>query len=288
MKPAPFRYERADSLRHALDLLSEQEEEAKILAGGQSLIPMMNFRLARPDVLIDIKRVAELDRIHDEPHGLRIGALARHRSFEDRTRFSGAWSIIPETAHLVGHYPIRVRGTFGGSIAHADPAAEWPALGLALDASLRLMSADVERTVAIGDFLIGPFAVDLSPEELLAEVELPRPPSGARMKILEFARRAGDFAVVLAIVGVQIEGDTCAWVRIVVGGVGGTPLRLAEAESVLVGGELDPGSIEQTAIVARDAVDPLGDIHGSADFRRHLTQVLVARGLESLLPTPRQ
>lgn len=278
MKPAPFLYHRAHDVEEALELLSEHGDEAKVLAGGQSLMILMNFRLARPEVIVDIDSLTELhdiERIGDE---LRIGALVRHRRVEVGlgADFAG-FDLLSRAARYIGHYPIRTRGTFGGSIAHADPTAEWCILALLLDAEIDIRSERSTRSVAARDFFRGFLSTALDATELVTAIRFPTLPGTS--SIHECCRRAGDFAIVAAAADLNIVDDRCRGVRIALGGVGPTPLRATEAESMLAGEPLSDAAIDAAARAAADAIDPPSDQHGSSSYRRTLTHVLVRRCL---------
>jgi aerobic carbon-monoxide dehydrogenase medium subunit len=279
MKPATFEYHRVERVEEALERLAELGDEAKVLAGGQSLVPMMNFRLVRPPALVDITRVPDLRYVVRDGEALRIGALTVHREIEllsDPELLAG-YELLPRAARWVGHYPIRTRGTFGGSIAHADPSAEWCLLAVLLDAVVVLGGPDGEREVPAADFFLGFFTTALEPGELLVEVRLPRPRPHAALQ--EFARRHGDFAVVAAAVAVDVDGDRLADPRIVIGGVDEVPVRVEEAERALDGATAGTDAFAEAGRAAAEAVDPSSDIHGSAEYRKELTGVLVRRAL---------
>jgi carbon-monoxide dehydrogenase medium subunit len=279
VKPAPFRYVRAEHLEHALSLLAEHGEEAKVIAGGQSLAAVMNLRLSRPEMLIDIDRLPGLSYILPDGHGVRIGALTRHRQIERYPGLLEGFDLLPTAAALVGHYPIRTRGTFGGSIAHADPAAEWVLLATLLDAEIEVASADGTRTVAADGFFHGFFTTAVRPDELVTEVRLPS--RVARSAVTEFARRHGDFAIVAAAVGFDLDGDgRMTGPRVALGGVASTALRLPDAEAVLAGNPAGAEVFEEAARVAAAEIDdPPADAHGDAAYRRHLAATLVRRAL---------
>jgi aerobic carbon-monoxide dehydrogenase medium subunit len=279
VKPAAFEYHRVERVEEALERLAELGEEAKVLAGGQSLVPMMNFRLVRPPALVDITRIPDLRYVARDGDVLRIGALTAHREIErlsDPDLLAG-YELLPRAARWVGHYPIRTRGTFGGSIAHGDPSAEWCLLAVLLDAVVVLAGPDGEREVPAADFFLGFFTTALEPGELLVEVRLPRPRPHAALQ--EFARRHGDFAVVAAAVAVDVDGDRLADPRIVIGGVDEVPVRVEEAERALDGATAGPDAFAEAGRAAAEAVDPSSDIHGSAGYRKELTGVLVRRAL---------
>jgi len=279
MKPAPFSYHRARSAGEAVSLLAELGDDAKLIAGGQSLVAMMNFRLARPAALVDISRLTELRYVRADNGGMRIGALALHRDLErlaDPALLAG-FEMLPRAAGYIGHYAIRAAGTFGGSIAHADPAAEWCMTALLFDAEIVALGPGGERVIPVEGFFTGFLETGLRPDEMIVEVRLPVPrPSAA---ICEFARRHGDFAIVAVAAAVDSAGGTCRDARVVLGGVAGTVQRAAAAETALIGSSLGTGAIAAAAREAAAGSDPPGDIHGSADYRRHLVEVLAARAI---------
>ncbi len=284
MKPASFEYFAPDTVEEALGLLHEHGDDAKVLAGGQSLVPAMNFRLARPAAIVDIGRLGELAAIDDSaPDTVAVGARVRHLDLE-RNQIGGPLGrLLAATARWVGHYPIRVRGTFGGSLAHADPAAEWCVLARALDAEMHCRRTDGARTVSAVDFFEMVFTTALEPHELLERVVLPRLPDGSGVGMAEFARRSGDFAIVLAVAVLDLDGDGIRGARIALGGVAGRPVRAAGAEQVLAGAEAGPDAIAAAAAAAADGIDPVGDIHGSPEYRRDLVRAMVTRALEQAL-----
>jgi len=283
VKPAPFSYHRADSPEVAVALLAELGEDAKILAGGQSLVAMMNFRLARPSALVDVSRISDLRYLRLLDGGLEIGALTLHRDLEhlEDSFIAAGFGLLPQSARYVGHYAIRSAGTFGGSIAHADPAAEWCMLALLYDAEIVAESLRGERVIAAADFFRGFLETALAPDELITAVRLPRP--WHRASLREFARRHGDFAIVAAATAVTLEDERCAEARVVLGGVGGVPVRVPAAEAALVGQRLSHTVVAEAARAAAEAIDPPSDLHGSAAYRRHLAGVLVRRSLEEAL-----
>lgn len=283
MKPAPFRYLAPDSVAGAIDALTEYGYEAKLLAGGQSLIPTMNFRLAQPGVLIDLNRIPELGYIKpSSAGGLRIGAMTRQRQVEQSSLVAEAAPLLAEAMPLIAHVQIRNRGTIGGSLAHADPAAELPAVVSALGGTLVAQGPGGERRIDVSDFYVGLFATDLAPDEILTEIELPPMPPRSGYAVQEIARRHGDYA--LAGVAVQIEMDEearCREARIVYFSVGEGPVMATSAASVLQGEHPTPALIEAAAEKAATVdIDPPGDIHASAAYRRHLARVLGRRALE--------
>ncbi len=279
MKPAAFKYQRASTVEEAVEQLTELGDDAKLLAGGQSLVPMMNFRLVRPSALVDVNRISDLRYIEPRGEGLRIGALTPHRwveLMEDPNLLRG-FSVLKRAARWVGHYPIRTHGTFGGSIAHADPSAEWCMLALLLDAEIVAVGPEGQRVIPASDFFYGFFMTTLQPDEMVVEVRFPRPAPHAAMQ--EFARRAGDFAIVSAAAALDVRDGTCDSVRIVLGGVADVPLRVEQAERVLEGADIGQEAFEEAGQEAAKAIDPPSDVHGSAEYRRDLAAVLVKRAL---------
>jgi CO/xanthine dehydrogenase FAD-binding subunit len=274
MKPPPFAYARAESLDEALDLLAESGEDAKALAGGQSLVPALAFRLVRPTHVVDIDRLPGLDEVGEANGRLTIGALARHAAL-GRLELGGPWAAVSAAARTIGHDAIRVRGTFGGSLAHADPAAELPVVALALDAELVLGARDARRTVAAAEFFLGPYTTALAPGELLLETTLAAPP-GARSAFAEFAVRAGDFALACVCVGVAP-----GWTRIAVGGVGATPVRAPEAEAVAAAG--GAAALDEAAETAARELEVYGDRTADEAYRRTLVRTLTRRALAEAL-----
>lgn len=296
MKPARFAYTAPETVDAALDALEQFGDEAKVLAGGQSLVPMMNFRLARPEVIVDIGKVGGLDDMSPANGTLTIGARVIHARLEEPEVSTPAGhseplggvlgSLLPAVARFVGHLPIRVRGTFGGSVAHADPAAEWCILARTLDAEMVALRRGGERTIAAGDFFETVFTTALAPEELLVAVRLPILGDDWRTGFCEFSRRAGDFAVVAAMTAVRLEPATgaIAEARIGVGGVAGVPVRLPAAEAVLAGQQPGEDVFAEAAATAAAEVDPVGDLHGSAAYRRDLVRAMVRRALAHPVP----
>ncbi|HWN41399.1 MAG TPA: xanthine dehydrogenase family protein subunit M [Thermoanaerobaculia bacterium] len=282
MKPAPFEYLAPDSLDAALDILAHRGGEAKLLAGGQSLIPVMNFRLAQPSLLVDLNRLRDLDYMkEDEGGGLRIGAMTRQRRLERDPLVPRLAPLLREAVPFIAHPQIRNRGTVGGSLAHADPAAELPAVAVALDARFRLQSARGERWVEAREFFAGLFTTTLEPDEMLVEVALPPPPPNTGWAFLEVARRHGDYAQVGIAARVTLdEGGRCREARLVYLSVGDGPVEAREAARMLAGTDLSDEAIAAASDKAsRDEMDPTGDIHASADFKRHLARVLTGRAL---------
>jgi aerobic carbon-monoxide dehydrogenase medium subunit len=280
VKPAPFAYYRARSVGEAVALLAELGDEAKILAGGLSLVPMMNFRLARPAALVDVTRIEGLSYLRADPAGsggLRIGALTTHRAVElsrDPAVVAG-FGVLPRSARWIGHYPIRSRGTFGGSIAHADPASEWCLLAVLLDAQVVLTGPGGQRAVPAGEFFQGYYTTAADPDEMITELWFPRP--SPRAVLTEFAPRQGDFAVVAAAVSVDIQDGTCRSGRVVLGGVG--PLPVEVDAGALAGQPAAARTWQAMGEHAAGQIDPPDDTHGSGQYRRTLAATLVSRAL---------
>jgi carbon-monoxide dehydrogenase medium subunit len=278
VKPAPFAYHRVHSVAEAVARLAELGDEAKILAGGLSLVPMMNFRLARPAALVDVTRIEGLSYLRaDAGDGLRIGALTTHRAVEtsrDPAVLAG-YGVLPRSARWIGHYPIRSRGTFGGSIAHADPAAEWCLLAVLLGAQVVLTGPGGRRTVPAAEFFLGYYTTAAAPDEMITELWFPRP--APRAALTEFAQRQGDFAIVAAAVCVDIADGTCREGRVVLGGVGPLPVQVDAGP--LAGQPAGERTWRAMGEHAASQVDPPDDLHGSAGYRRRLTATLVSRAL---------
>lgn len=282
MKPAQFGYLRAHSVDEVLNALKVYGHEAKILAGGQSLVPMLNFRLFKPSVLIDINRVPGLAGLQETGDGgLRIGALTRHHLLETSSLVRERYPILSAAMAHVAHLAIRNRGTIGGSLSHADPAAELPMMSLLLEARIHTAAAEGDgRTIEAADFFIGSLMTALEPNELVIAVELPPLPTAMGWAFKEEARRVGDFALAAASVLLEAEQGVVSHARIAVMGVGEVPLRVAAAEQGLVGGAVTTEDIDKAVRCVREAVTPNTDLHASADYRRHLVGVLVRRALE--------
>jgi CO/xanthine dehydrogenase FAD-binding subunit len=284
MKPAPFEYLAPATLEEALFVLSEHGSEAKILAGGQSLVPLLNFRLARPSLLVDLNRLAELSFVRIQDGELRLGAMTRQRQLEREPLVAEHAPLLHETAPWIAHPQIRNRGTIGGSLAHADPAAELPAVALAAGARFRLMSLAGERWVAAGDFYVGLLSTALAPEEMLVEVSVPRSRERCGWAFEEVARRHGDYAQVGVGAVVELDaGGRCTMARIGLLSVADVPQLAAGAARCIEGEIPSAASIEAAAAAAREGIDPSDDIHASAAFKRHLAGVLTRRVLETAL-----
>ncbi len=293
MKPAPFRYIAARTLDQALALKHQYGDEARFLAGGQSLVPTLNFRLTQPAVLIDINPLTALAGCHVDCHvgchvdchagapgTVRIGALTRYRDLERDPATAAALPLIHEALPHIAHPQIRNRGTVGGNLAHADPASELPAIVVALAGRLRVQSQRGGRWIEAQDFFTGALSTALEPDEMLMEVELPaaKPHSGACF--LEVARRRGDFALAGVACTVQLGDDgRCVEARLGLCSAGDRPILAAAAGASLAGSTIGDAEIEQAAELVQDAIDPGGNIHASKDFQRHLAGVLTKRAL---------
>jgi carbon-monoxide dehydrogenase medium subunit len=280
MKPASFRYFAPRTVGEALDLLAQHGQSGKILAGGQSLVPAMNFRLARPASLIDINRIDALDYVRVDGSELRIGALARHACFEAPVTAGALSALLQRVARYIGHLPIRSRGTFCGSIAHADPASEWCLLAAALDAELVIISRRGQRMLRPKEYFVGALMTTMEPDELLAEIHLPLLDDGWRTGFAEFSRRAGDFALAMCAAFLRFENRRVVEARIGVGGATDRPSRIAAAEAVLTGTEGGPDILRQASNIVAETIDPLEDIHASVEYRRHLVRAMAGRALD--------
>ena len=279
MKPAPFAYHRPTTVAALLALLAEHGADAKILAGGQSLVAAMNFRLARPGILIDINEIAALDYVRAEGDTLRIGALTRHAAFHKPIVDSPLGTLLSAVVDHVAHYPIRQRGTFAGSLAHADPASEWCLVATVLDATLVLEGPAGTRTVKPAAFFKGTFSTALAPDELLSEIRLPLLDGTWRSGFAEFSRRAGDFALAMALAALRIEGGAIREARLGIGGIADKAVRLGALEDALVGQTPSRDLFQRIGTQASGAVTPSSDIHASSDFRRELIATMVRRAL---------
>ena len=275
MKPASFDYVRPGSVQDAVAALAGADGEGKVIAGGQSLMPLLALRLAQPLVLVDINRVPGLDAVQPHPGGLRVGALTRHRTLAAQDQHP----LLAEAARWIGHAAIRTRGTLGGSLAHADPAAELPVVATAAGAAAIVTGPGGQRRVPAADLFTGPLQTALADDELIEAVEFP--PLG-RWGFAEFSRRHGDFGLVIVALA-EVAGR----LQLAVGGVASTPVRPVRAEEVLAGGPLTQSRIAAAAAAAAGEVRPAGDIHGTAGYRRQLTRVLVTRALQASAAGPR-
>jgi carbon-monoxide dehydrogenase medium subunit len=281
VKPASFAYHAPKSLDEALAVLAEvAPKDGRVLAGGQSLVPAMAFRLARPMHLVDINRVRNLNRLAVEGGDLVIGALVRHAAFHKAVAPGPLGALLSAVVRHIAHYPIRTRGTFCGSLAHADPASEWCAVAAALDATLVARSTRGTRSIAAKDYFKGVMATALAADELLVEARLPVLAADTRVGFCEFNRRAGDFAMAMAVAIYRVANGVIAEPRVAVGGVEVSPRRVAEAERALTGHKPDRAAFEQAADALAAAVDPIEDAQTDAVYRRELARTVALRALE--------
>ena len=279
MKPASFDYIVAESIEMAVASLAEAGPDAKIIAGGQSLVPMLNFRLLRPSLLVDINRIPGLASIEETETGIHVGALTRHHQLEMSPIIGRHLPVLSCAMTHVAHLAIRNRGTIGGSLSHADPAAELPMMALLLDAALHIASASGKRTVAARDFFLDALTVDLAAGDMVTEIMLPKLPPRTGWGFEEVARRHGDFALAAVAATLTASGGVIAQARIALTGVGPTALRALAAEALLVGQSLEPKLTSHAVEAVRAAIAPDTDLHASADYRRHLAGSLTRRAL---------
>jgi carbon-monoxide dehydrogenase medium subunit len=279
MKPAAFDYVVADSVETATATLAAAGGEGKLIAGGQSLVPMLNFRLLRPAVLVDINRIASFNLIEDAGDAIRIGALTRHYQIETSPLIARYFPVLSCAMTHVAHLAIRNRGTIGGSLSHADPAAELPMMALLLDATLHIASPAGRRTVAARDFLLDALTVDLADDEMLIEIVLPKLAPATGWGFEEVSRRSGDFAIAAVAATLTVADGVIVEARIALTGVASTALRVPKAEALLRGGVADATAIGRAIEAVRAAIAPNTDLHASGDYRRHLAGVLTGRVL---------
>ena len=284
MKPAPFKYIAATSLQQALALKAEHGDDAKFLAGGQSLIPTMNFRLARPAILIDINGIEDLAGIQTSAAATRVGPLTRYRALQRDAAFGKQFPLIGEALPHIAHPQIRNRGTIGGNLAHADPASELPAIAVALGVRFRVQAAKQQRWIEASDFFVGALTTDLQPDEMLVEVELPLPKPRTGTCFMEIARRRGDFAIVgVAVIVTLGDRNECSDVRLAFCGVGETPVDASSAAGILIGHAVTEEALHAVAASVQAMIDPGGSVHATADYQRHIAGVLTRRTLNTAL-----
>ena len=281
MKPPPFEYHRATSVDDAVAVLHEVGDESAVLAGGQSLIPLLNLRLARPSVLVDVNRIPGLDAVDADPAAVTVGALARARRVERDAGVLATLPVLAAAIRHIAHPQIRVRTTIGGNLAHADPSSELPAVLAATEGSLELTSRSGTRTVGAADFFQNVFTTAKRPDELVTSVRFPSP-AGFAWRFDEVARRHGDYGMVSACVGLRVEDGIVAEARIALAGCGSVPVRVTAAEKALAG-TTATAAATAGADAVRDTVEPYDDIHATAEYRRHLAGVLVGRAVTSIL-----
>jgi carbon-monoxide dehydrogenase medium subunit len=282
MKLPPFAYACPTTLPEAIELLASHDGDAKAIAGGQSLVPMLAFRLAQPTLLVDLRKLADLRGIRISDAGVTLGAMVRWRDIEDDERLKTAHPLLKAAIAHVAHYQIRNRGTVGGSIAHADPAAEMPGIAITCDAEIAVVGKSGAHVIQAADFFQGALTTALTPDEIIVEIRLPAWPAGRRWGFQEFARRRGDFAMAAA--AVFYDQDARGKARnahVGVIGVGDRPLRLTAVEDVLNGESIDEATIAKADAATSAAVDPQDDIHASAAYRRSLVGTMVERALKS-------
>lgn len=290
MKPASFEYFAPATLDETLELLHRYGDEAKILAGGQSLMPLMNMRLARPKIVVDINRLSGLDGIVlTGDNGLAIGALARHRAIEKSALVREQNPLLASAMPLIGHFQIRNRGTVGGSLVHADPAAELPAVSVLLGCEFSLARKGCARIVSAADFFLGYMATAIQPGELLTEIRFPNWRPGTAWAIDEISRRKGDFALVGVVLKADLDDNAnIKDAALVMFGVGGKPQRVESADSILKGRWVDHGVLRELGRTVAEALEPDSDIHASAEYRKEVGGVLVRRALEAALARSRE
>jgi carbon-monoxide dehydrogenase medium subunit/6-hydroxypseudooxynicotine dehydrogenase subunit alpha len=280
VKPPPFEYHDPADVDEALTLLAEHGADGKVLAGGQSLVPLLNFRLAYPEHLIDINGLDELAYIRAKNGSLRIGALTRQSALEASEEVAEGWPLLTEAMSFVAHAQIRNRGTVGGSVAHADPAAELPVAMTALGARYHVRSARGERTLGPEELFVTHLTTTIEPDELLLEIEVPATPAGAGHAFTEFSRRHGDFALGGAAVLLTLAKDgSCEAATIALLAAAATPVRAEAAEEALAGAALGEDSVAAAAKLAAADIEPTGDIHGSTEYRKHLIEAMVRRAI---------
>ena len=275
MKPAPFDYVRAATVDEAVAVLAGSNGEAKVLAGGQSLVPMLNFRVVDVPLFVDINSIEGLDRIEEtDGGGLRIGALTRHSTLETSSLVKDRFPVMHEAMKHVAHLAIRNRGTIGGSLSHADPAAELPTMAVLLNATIITANASGGREISAAEFFIAPLTTSLTPDEIVVAVDLPGLPQGSGYGFEEFAQRRGDFGIAGVAAIVKMDGQIVTKARIALMGLHDIPMRAHGAEAALV-----ENGIDAAAAAARQEADPMTDLHGSAEYRRHLAEALTRRAL---------
>ena len=279
MKPAKFEYHRPAAIDEAVTILERYQGEARLLAGGQSLVPMMNFRLATPAAIVDLNRIPGLAGIDGANGVVRIGAMARQRQIEFAPLVAERLPLLREVVRWVGHLPTRTRGTIGGSIANADPASEIPMVLQALEGEVVVRGPQGERGIKASDLFVAALTTSLDPSEIITEVRFPAMPPGTVFAIEEFARRRGDFAIAAIAVIMARDGERCTKARLATAGVGPVPVRLREAEALLEQRGLGETAVTAAAEKAAELVEPMSDHNASADYRRHLTAVLTRRAV---------
>jgi carbon-monoxide dehydrogenase medium subunit len=279
--PASFEYFAPATIEEALDLLREHGEDAKVLAGGQSLIPLMKLRFAAPAAIVDLNRISGLDGLAEEGSGLRIGALVRHKTCEKSALLRGKWQLLADASRQIADPIVRNRGTVAGSLAHADPQGDWGAVMLAARAEVVARGLGGERTIPIDDFFRGPFTTALEPTEIVTEVRVPDPGPRASGTYLKLERKVGDYATAAVAVQLSFANGTVGRAGIGLTGVGATNIRAREAEQALEGSEPTGAAIREAARLAAEAAEPQSDVRGTAEYKRNVVRVFAERGLRA-------
>ncbi len=287
MYPAPFDYAAPRSLDEVLSLLGEHGDEAKLLAGGMSLIPLMKLRFAAPALLVDLNRVPDLSFVEETDDHLRVGALTRHNDLAGAGVLGRGYSAMATAAPLIADPIVRNVGTIGGSLAHADPAGDWGSVMLAMGAELLARSASGERVIPVSDFFLGTFTTVLEPTEVLTEIRIPRPKSRAGGTYLKLERKVGDFATVGVAVHLELNGGAVRTAGIACTAVGPQSIKATAAEDALTGSEPTGEAFAEAAQLAADATEPRTDVRGTAEYKRAIVRVFVKRGLEQALEIAR-
>lgn len=289
MQPRAFEYVRAASMAEAVGLLAKHGEKAKILAGGQSLVPLMKLRLVAPEVVVDLNRVPGLSAIREGGGSLRIGAMVRHRELAESPLIRERYPLLADVPHVLGDPQVRNMGTIGGSLAHADPAGDWGTALIAFDASLRAVGPNGERTLPVDGFFKDPFTTALDPAEILTEIRIPVPPPHSGGAYAKLKRKTGDFAIVAVSAQVALaDGGTIAAARIGVGAVGPIPFRAEKAAGSLIGKLPSDGVLREAGRLASEASEPASDFRGSAEYRRRIVALLARRALETAVARARE
>ncbi len=284
MKPAKFDYHRAENIQHACTLLMEYGDDAKILAGGQSLIAAMNYRLARPEVLVDISNVETPNRVIDEQNGVRVKATTTQRFAEKAAGLRQRIPVLTYAIEHIAHFQIRNKGTVGGSIVNADPASELPAMSLLLDAEFEIESASNKSVVPADEFFITYMTTSLQTDEILSSVLFKAPPPTSGWGFREVARRTGDFALAGSTAVIDLDADgKCSYARVALFGVAATPVRAREVENALLGKQCSPELLKEAVVNVRGIIDPESDVHVTEEYRRNVAEVLTVRALEDAL-----
>ncbi len=287
MIPAKFEYFAPSTLKDALSLLSEHGSSAKILAGGQSLIPAMRFRLAQPEILIDINRIEGLEYIREDNGHLAIGALTREAALDKSELVRQKYPLLADTCRVIADPLVRNMATLGGNLAHSDPANDHPATVLSYGAKIVAVGPNGERTIEIDDFFTGLFENSLAPNEILKEIQIPTPPSGSGGAYLKLERKVGDYAVVAVAVQLTMDGDVCKTARIGLTNVAAVPMRAKAAEALLIGKVLDEATIGEAGKAAAAECDPSGDLRGPVEYKRDMVRVIVKRAIHKAMQRAR-